>query len=57
MRLTSRLEQEVELEVQEAVEFADQSREPDPARLFDFSYATPVVNHPAFFPGQQPWAV
>ena len=51
----ARLEHEVEREVQEAVEFAEQSPEPDPTRLFDFSYATPVLNQPAFFPGQQPW--
>ncbi len=50
-----RLEQEVDRAVQEAVDFADQSPEPNPAELFTFSYATPVANQPAFYPGEQPW--
>jgi pyruvate dehydrogenase E1 component alpha subunit len=50
-----RLEQEVEEEVQAAAEFAEDSPEPDPAKLFEFSYATPVPNQPAALPGQQPW--
>lgn len=33
----TRLEREVEHEVQEAIDFAEQSPEPDPARLFEFS--------------------
>ncbi|MDQ3810216.1 MAG: pyruvate dehydrogenase (acetyl-transferring) E1 component subunit alpha [Chloroflexota bacterium] len=49
------LEQEVDREVQAAVEFADESPEPDPANLFEFSYATPVANQPRALPGQVPW--
>jgi pyruvate dehydrogenase E1 component alpha subunit len=48
------IEEEIGLEVQQAVEFAESSPEPDPASLFDFSYATPGLNQPASFPGRQP---
>ena len=51
-----RLEQDVDREVEAAVEFADESPEPDPRKLFEFSYATPVPNQPAALPGQDPWA-
>jgi pyruvate dehydrogenase E1 component alpha subunit len=50
-----RIEQDVDDEVEAAVAFADSSPEPDPAKLFEFSYATPVANQPAFLPGEQPW--
>ncbi|MGI9147327.1 MAG: pyruvate dehydrogenase (acetyl-transferring) E1 component subunit alpha [Chloroflexota bacterium] len=50
------LEEDVDREVLAAVEFADQSPEPDPDKLFEFSYATPVANQPAARPGQVPWA-
>jgi pyruvate dehydrogenase E1 component alpha subunit len=50
----AQIEEEVDLQVEQAVEFAEASPEPDPARLFDFSYATPVLNQPAALPGQQP---
>jgi pyruvate dehydrogenase E1 component alpha subunit len=49
------LEEDVDREVQAAVEFADESPEPDPAKLFEFSYATPVANQPSALPGQAPW--
>jgi pyruvate dehydrogenase E1 component alpha subunit len=49
------IEREVERTVQAAVDFAEQSREPDPAGLFDFSYATKVDNQPSSLPGQHPW--
>jgi pyruvate dehydrogenase E1 component alpha subunit len=49
------LEKEVEREVQAAVEFADASPEPDPKKLFEFSYATQVPNQPQALPGQDPW--
>jgi pyruvate dehydrogenase E1 component alpha subunit len=48
------IEQDVEREVLAAVEFAEASPEPDPADLFEFSYATPVANQPASVPGRQP---
>jgi pyruvate dehydrogenase E1 component alpha subunit len=48
-------EEEVEREVDGAVEFADESAEPDPRKLFEFSYATPVPNQPSALPGQDPW--
>jgi pyruvate dehydrogenase E1 component subunit alpha len=51
-----KLEEEVEREVDAAVEFADESPEPDPKKLFEFSYATEVPNQPAALPGQDPWA-
>lgn len=50
-----RLDEEVTREVEAAVEFADDSREPDPAQLFEFSYATRVPNQPTALPGQHPW--
>ncbi len=50
-----RIEKDVDREVDEAVEFADNSPEPNPADLFEFSYATPVPNQPAFYPGEEPW--
>jgi pyruvate dehydrogenase E1 component alpha subunit len=50
-----RLEEDVDREVEAAVEFADESPEPDPRKLFEFSYATPVPNQPAALPGQDPW--
>jgi pyruvate dehydrogenase E1 component alpha subunit len=50
-----RIEREVEAEVQRAVEFADSSPAPDPGKLFEFSYATPVANEPRFLPGERPW--
>jgi pyruvate dehydrogenase E1 component alpha subunit len=49
------IEADVEREVQAAVEFADESREPDPHKLFEFSYATQVANQPGSLPGQEPW--
>ena len=49
------LETEVEREVDAAVEFADDSPEPDPKKLFEFSYATEVPNQPSALPGQDPW--
>jgi pyruvate dehydrogenase E1 component alpha subunit len=51
-----RIEDEVERQVQAAVEFADQSPAPKPDKLFEFSYATEVPNQPHFLPGQEPWA-
>jgi pyruvate dehydrogenase E1 component alpha subunit len=51
-----RIDEEVEREVQAAVEFADESPEPNPHNLFEFSYATDVPNQPAAYPGQDPWA-
>jgi pyruvate dehydrogenase E1 component alpha subunit len=50
------LEADIDREVQAAVEFADESPEPDPAKLFEFSYATEVANQPNALPGQVPWA-
>ncbi|HEV7666579.1 MAG TPA: pyruvate dehydrogenase (acetyl-transferring) E1 component subunit alpha [Chloroflexota bacterium] len=50
------IDEEVEREVQAAVEFADESPEPNPEKLFEFSYATEVPNQPAALPGQDPWA-
>jgi pyruvate dehydrogenase E1 component alpha subunit len=49
------IESEVEQVVQAAVEFADESPEPNPDKLFEFSYATPVPNQPHALPGQSPW--
>jgi pyruvate dehydrogenase E1 component alpha subunit len=49
------LEQEIDREVAAAVEFADESPEPDPHKLFEFSYATQVPNQPKALPGQAPW--
>ncbi len=49
------IERAVDEEVQAAVDYADASPEPNPADLFQFSYATPVPNQPAAYPGDQPW--
>jgi pyruvate dehydrogenase E1 component alpha subunit len=49
------IEEDVEREVDAAVEFADESAEPDPQKLFEFSYATEVANQPTALPGQEPW--
>jgi pyruvate dehydrogenase E1 component alpha subunit len=50
------LDEEVQREVDAAVQFADESPEPNPTKLFEFSYATEVANQPAALPGQDPWA-
>jgi pyruvate dehydrogenase E1 component alpha subunit len=50
-----RIEAEVEQQVDAAVEFADESPEPNPDKLFEFSYATEVPNQPSALPGQDPW--
>ena len=52
----NKLEEEIDREVQAAVEFADESPEPDPSKLFEFSYATEVPNQPSALPGQDPWS-
>jgi pyruvate dehydrogenase E1 component alpha subunit len=49
------IEEVVEREVDAAVEFAEQSAEPDSNKLFEFSYATAVQNQPTALPGQDPW--
>jgi pyruvate dehydrogenase E1 component alpha subunit len=49
------VEEEVEHMVQAAVDFAEQSPEPDPEKLFEFSYATEVPNQPTALPGKEPW--
>ncbi len=49
------IEDEVEREVDAAVEFADESPEPNPDKLFEFSYATEVPNQPSALPGQPAW--
>ena len=51
----AQIEDEVDREVAAAVEFAEQSPEPDPSKLFEFSYATEVANQPSALPGQAPW--
>jgi pyruvate dehydrogenase E1 component alpha subunit len=51
----SQIESDVEREVDGAVEFADESREPNPEKLFEFSYATEVPNQPSALPGQKQW--
>ena len=51
----AQMNEEVEREVLAAIEFADQSPEPSPDKLFEFSYATPVANQPTALPGQDPW--
>jgi len=51
----AQINDEVEREVGAAVEFADESPEPNPEKLFEFSYATPVPNQPSALPGQNPW--
>jgi pyruvate dehydrogenase E1 component alpha subunit len=52
----AQIEEDVEREVDSAVEFADESPEPNPDKLFEFSYATDVPNQPRALPGQEPWA-
>ncbi len=52
----AQLEEEIDREVAAAVEFADESPEPDPHKLFEFSYATEVPNQPSALPGQDPWS-
>jgi pyruvate dehydrogenase E1 component subunit alpha len=49
------IDAEVERQVDAAVEFADESPEPNPDKLFEFSYATEVPNQPSSLPGQEPW--
>ncbi|MBV8716420.1 MAG: pyruvate dehydrogenase (acetyl-transferring) E1 component subunit alpha [Chloroflexi bacterium] len=49
------IDAEIERQVDAAVEFADESPEPNPEKLFEFSYATEVPNQPASLPGQEPW--
>jgi pyruvate dehydrogenase E1 component alpha subunit len=49
------IDDEVERVVDGAVEFADESPEPNPQKLFEFSYATEVPNQPSALPGQAPW--
>jgi pyruvate dehydrogenase E1 component alpha subunit len=51
----AKLEEEIDREVEAAVEFAEESPEPDPRKLFEFSYATEVDNQPRALPGQDPW--
>jgi pyruvate dehydrogenase E1 component alpha subunit len=51
----AQIDEEIERQVQAAVEFADASPEPNPENLFEFSYATEVPNQPSALPGQQPW--
>lgn len=51
----ARVDAEVEREVDAAVEFADESPEPDPKNLFEFSYASEVPNQPSALPGQAAW--
>ena len=50
-----RIDEEVQHQVQAAVDFADKSPEPNPEKLFEFSYATEVPNQPRALPGQAPW--
>lgn len=52
----ARMDEEVEQQVAEAVEFAEDSPEPNPSKLFEFSYATEVPNQPSALPGENPWA-
>jgi pyruvate dehydrogenase E1 component alpha subunit len=51
----AQLDEDVDREVLAAVEFAEASAEPNPDKLFEFSYATEVANQPAARPGQVPW--
>ena len=50
------IEEDIDRQVAAAVEFADESAAPDPKKLFEFSYATPVSNQPEALPGQEAWA-
>jgi pyruvate dehydrogenase E1 component alpha subunit len=54
-RTLDQIDDEVEQVVDAAVEFADESPEPNPAKLFEFSYATDVPNQPSALPGQVQW--
>jgi pyruvate dehydrogenase E1 component alpha subunit len=54
-QMLDQIDDEVEQIVNAAVEFADESPEPDPEKLFEFSYATEVPNQPSALPGQAPW--
>lgn len=47
-----RLDDQAVQEVDDAVRFADESPEPDPADLFAYVYATPVANAPHGLPGE-----
>ena len=53
--MLDQIDDEVEQIVNAAVEFADESPEPNPEKLFEFSYATEVPNQPSALPGQAPW--
>ncbi len=46
-----KIDAEVEVEVNECIEFADNSPHPSPDQLFAHAYATPVVNAPRELPG------
>lgn len=46
------IENDADSQVTAAVAFADNSPDPAPAELFDFAYATEVVNAPRALPGQ-----
>ena len=46
------IEDEADERIRQAVAFADESPDPDPARLFDFVYATPVANAAHALPGE-----
>jgi pyruvate dehydrogenase E1 component subunit alpha len=54
-RMLDRIDDEIEQVVNAAVEFAEESAEPNPEKLFEFSYATQVPNQPSALPGQAPW--
>jgi pyruvate dehydrogenase E1 component alpha subunit len=54
-RTLDQLDDEVERVVDAAVEFADDSPEPNPEKLFEFSYATEVPNQPSALPGRTQW--
>jgi pyruvate dehydrogenase E1 component alpha subunit len=47
----AQIESDVEREVAEAIEFADNSPHPSVDTLFDKQYATPVANEPRLLPG------
>jgi pyruvate dehydrogenase E1 component alpha subunit len=49
-QLAMRIDEEAEAQVDAAVEFADNSPDPDPAALFEHAYATPVPNTPYRLP-------
>jgi pyruvate dehydrogenase E1 component alpha subunit len=48
----ARLEAEIDHQVGEAVEFADQSPDPSPTDLFAYTYASQVANAPRGYPGE-----